>query len=162
MASGDVHAKIYPAQLIKPSSGGAAHGSRNGHPHVGFDDTTDEHMIASDSLNDYGAAGLDVDIWFCAETAITGNVEFEVSFERIGDGVLDTDVDSFATAQSTGATAVPGTSGYEKKVTISFSDAQIDGLQSWEGFRVKVERKTAVASNALDDAQIRRIIIREP
>lgn len=160
MASGDVHSKLIPAAFIMPTTDGAPHGSRNTHPHIEFDDTTDESSVASDSLNDYGDNGLTVDVFF-THAGTSGNIELLGAFERIDEEGLDTDSDSFAATQSSGAVAIPSTSGQEKKATITFSNSQIDGLQAWEGFRFKLTRENGVASNAAGDLQVRRVIIKE-
>jgi hypothetical protein len=137
-----------------PAANFATFDMRNLHAVLDFDDTTNQSIIFSAILpRTYPGSGLKVWLHFALETAVTGNVIWNVAFERIGE-VQDIDSDNFVTAQSTGAVTVPGTSGIIEMASISFSDgAQIGGLLAGEGFRIKVTRD-AVTDTAVDDAEL--------
>ena len=69
-------------------------------------------------------SSLSVDIFFMMETATSGNILLDVAVEAITTGD-STDLDntsSFATTNALSATAVPGTAGYAKRVTIPLSN----------------------------------------
>ena len=163
MASGDSLLSIFPGSAEYPASGYATFDSRNVHPLIDFDDTTDEYVVFRDVLpNAYDNSGLTVKLIWVAATATSGNVVWNVAFERINDEGFDIDADGFATAQSATA-AAPSTSGYAQYTSITFTDgAQMDSLAAGELFRIKVLRDADNASDTMTgDAELMAVIIEE-
>jgi len=97
-------------------------------------------------------------LWAGAQTATTGVIKWDVQFESIGTD-LDIDADSFAAAQS-GSATVSGTSGIATLISITFTNAQADGITANDPFRLLITRDTAVGSNHADDADLSRVAIR--
>ncbi len=144
-----------------PSSNYASMNLRNLHPVLDFDDSTNESAIFTGILpKQYSGGGVTVYIHYCMKSAVADVIQWDVSFERIGEEVLDIDSDSFATAQS-GNDTVPGTSGHVGVIAVSFTDgAQMDALVAGESFRIKVTRNAAT-DTAVGDAQLVAVEIRE-
>ena len=86
----------------------------------------------------YGGNGLTFTLQM-TQVSTSGNTDWHVFIERMNSG-FNIDLASFATAQTTLNTTVPGTSGDTQEIDITFTNAQIDGLLAGEYFRVKVER----------------------
>lgn len=133
---------------------------RNQHPVLEFDETTDENAVFTGILpNQYSGNGVTVYIHYAMATNNTGDINWEASFERIGDQVLDIDSDSFATAQ-TATETVPATIGHVSIIGISFTDgAQMDALVAGESFRLKITRDAT--DTAIGDAHLIAVEIRE-
>jgi len=163
MASGDT-LLILPALAGEPpSSNGATFDVRNQHPVLDFDDSTDESIVFSAVLpRAYAGGGLTIYIHWSATSATTGNVIWDVSFERIGDGQQDTDSDGFAAVNSV-TDAAPGTSGHVTIASVAFTDgADMDSVAVGELFRVKVTRDADHASDTLSgDVELHAVEIKE-
>lgn len=163
MASGD-SLNIFSPGHVEPLSGSwALYDLRNYHPILTFEDTNDTQAVFSSILPQaYDGGGVTVYIHWAAETATTGDVRWDVAFERVGENVLDIDGDSFASAQSVTATA-SGVAGRIDIASVSFTDgAQMDSLAAGEGFRLKIIRDANnVADTMADDAQLRWVEVRE-
>lgn len=150
-----------PADNEAPASNPATLDSRNGRPVLDFDDTTQETAIFSGILPlSYSGNGLTVETFWGATSATTGTVGWDVAFESVEVGFLDTDTDSFATAMSILATTVPTTSGQIKKTSVTFNNAQIDGIDGGSFFRLRIRRDVATDS-ATGDAELFRVVVRE-
>jgi len=162
MASGDTLLVFTPQANQPPASNYATLDTRNNHLVLDFDDTTNESAVFSGVLpRTYASGGLTVYIHYSMTSAISGDIDWQVAFERIGDQVLDIDADSFATAQSVINTIVPATSGLVDIVNIAFTDgAQIDSLAVGESFRLKLTRD-AVSDTAVGDAELVSVEIKE-
>ncbi len=163
MASGN-SLYFFNAQNVEPLGGSwALYDTRNYHPILTFEQDNDTQAVFSGVLpQHYAGGGVTVYIHWAAETATTGDVRWDVAFERVGENTLDIDGDSFASAQSVTATA-PGVSGRIDIASTSFTDgAQMDSLAVGEGFRLKITRDANnVADTMADDAQLRWVEIRE-
>lgn len=148
--------------VILPTTNPAASTTTNDRPGLDFDDTTNESAIWATSLNGYyNENGLEVELIWSSESAIVGNVKWDVSFERIEIGTTDLATTSFASAQTT-TTTTAGTIDRPNSSIISFTNAaSIDNLVNKESFRIKVERDTSVGSNMIGDAKLETVIIRE-
>jgi len=132
---------------------------RNSHAILTFDDTTDENVVFEDVMSaDYSSGNLTVKIYWVADTATTGTVEWRAFFERMDAGVLDIDADSFATAQ-TGSDTTAGTAGIITVTSIVLTQAQADGITPEDAYRLKIERNTAVGGNMTGDAQVLRVTV---
>ena len=165
MASGDTLVVLVPTDNEPPASAYATFDVRNGHSVLAFDDTDDQAAIFSFVLpSGYAGGGLTVRLHYSMGSAAEGKVRLDVSFERIGNQVLNVDSDSFAGAQSALIAAVPSESGLTDVVTVPFADgSEIDGLMAGDLGRIRIERKPTDASNdtASGDLELHAVEIRE-
>lgn len=162
MASGDTLITFGVQANQPPAANYATLDTRNSHPVLDFDPTTDESAVFSDVMpRHYSGNGITVTVEWMATTGTTGNVIWQGAFER-GDTGTDLDTDSFATAQSV-TTAAPGTNGAPAYSAITFSNAQIDSLVAGEGFRFKLTRNASSASDTMtgSDAEVLRVELKE-
>ena len=163
MASGDVLCWLHPYGSEPPSAAYATQDTRNGHPVLDFQDTTDEAAVWTAYLPaNYAGGGLTVIVEWAATTATTGVTRWDVSIERIDASSLDIDADSFASAQSVDGTA-PGTSGQVLYSSVGFtSGAQMDSLAAGELFRLKLSRDANHANDTMaGDAEVLGVTIKE-
>lgn len=163
MASGDTLLIITPFANEPPSSNFATLDMRNGHPVLNFDAGTDESAVFTAIMpRHYSGGGITAYVHWCAASATSGDVIWDVSFERIGEGQQDIDSDGFASVQSVTATA-PGTSGNVDIASIAFTNgAQMDSVAVGEMFRIKVTRDANNGSdNMTGDAQLVCIELKE-
>ena len=163
MASGDTLLIFTPLHNEPPASNPATLDTRNQHPVLDFDATTNEDAVFSAVMpRSYAATtGLTVYIHYAMSSATSGDVDWDVAFERIGDQQLDIDADSFAAANSVDNTTVPGTSGLVDIVNVTFTDgADMDSVAVGEGFRMKVTRDAA-SDTAAGDAELLFVEIKE-
>lgn len=162
MASGDTLIIFVPQSNEPPTTNFATLDTRNNHPVLDFDDTTNEDAIYSGVMpQHYAGGGVKVFLHYAMETATSGDVDLDGSFERIGDQQQDLDSDGFASAQSVDNTTVPGTSGLVDIVSIAFTDgAQMDSIAVGDGFRLKITRD-AVSDTATGDLELLFVEIRE-
>jgi hypothetical protein len=143
-----------------PSSNFATLDTRNGHPCLDFDTSTQETAIFSGVLPaDYSGAGITVHIFCSLTSATSGTVGWDVAIERMDASSLDIDSDSFATAQTVTAVAVPGTSGQLLKMSVNISNgANMDSLAAGEMFRLRIRRDVA-NDTATGDAELLRVMM---
>ena len=162
MASGDTLCQFFPSDNEPPSSNYATLDLRNNHPVLDFDASTNEDAVFSGVMPEhYDGGGLTVEIHYSMTSATSGDVDWDVSIERIGDQQQDVDSDSFATANSVDNTTVPGTSGNVDVVQVTFTDgADMDSVAAGELFRVKVTRD-ATSDTAAGDAELHAVHIIE-
>jgi hypothetical protein len=162
MASGDTLLIFTPLHNEPPSSNNATLDTRNLHPVLDFDDTTNESSVFSAVMpRNYGGSGLTVYIHYAMSSAEAGDIDWDAAFERIGDQQQDLDADGFAAVQSVDNTTVPATSGLVDIVNITFTDgAQMDSIAVGEGFRIKVTRDAA-SDTASGDAELVFVEIKE-
>lgn len=151
-----------PLDNEPPSSNFATVDTRNSRPVLDFDTTTQESAIFSDVLPlSYMGGGLTVEVFWAATSATTGTIGWDVAIERIDADSLDTDSDSFATAQTITAVTVPGTSGQIKKTSVAItSGANMDSLVAGEAYRVRV-RRDVTNDTATGDAEVFFVVVRE-
>ncbi|HEY4690301.1 MAG TPA: hypothetical protein VIK33_13380 [Anaerolineae bacterium] len=165
MASGDTLNVFTPLQNEPPASIYATLDVRNLHPVLDFDGSADEEAVFTSILpRHYAGGGLTVYLHVAFSSATSGNAYWQAAFERMDDGTLDTDADSFAAFQ--GAAGNPnGTSGIMTLVTIPFtSGAQMDSLTVGEMFRLKVRRDadgSAGTDDVTTDAELVAVEIKE-
>lgn len=162
MASGDTLLVFTPQCNEPPASNFATFDTRNLHPVLDFDPTTNESAIFSGIMpRHYAGGGVTVYLHYAMTSAEADTVDWDVAFERIGDQQQDIDGDGFAAVQSVDNTTVPGTSGLVDIVSVAFANgAQMDSVAVGEGFRLKVTRD-AVSDDAAGDAELRLIEIKE-
>ena len=162
MASGDTLVVFLPQANEPPTSNYATLDTRNNHPVLDFDASTNEDAIFSGVMpRNYDGGGLTVYLHYAMSSATSGDVDWDVAFERIGDQQQDIDSDGFAAANSVDNTTVPGTSGNVDIVNVTFTDgADMDSIAAGEGFRMKVTRDAA-SDTASGDAELRFVEIKE-
>lgn len=163
MASGNTLVTITPAANEPPTASVATLDSRNSHPCLDFDASSDESAVFTGLLpRSYAGGGLTVTLAWAATSATTGNVVWNAQIERLEDEGTDSDSDSFASAQTaTGTTA--GTSGSLQYTSITFtSGAQMDSLAAGEMFRLKITRDADNGSDTMTgDAELFGVEIKE-
>lgn len=162
MASGDTLVPLTVLSNTPPSSNPATPDTRNIHPVLDFDDTTNESAVFSAYMpKSYGGGGVTVYLGYSMTSATSGDIDWDVAFERIGDQQLDVDADSFAAVNSVDNTTVPGTAGNVDVVSITFTDgADMDSVAAGEWFRIKVTRDAA-SDTATGDAELHFVVIQE-
>lgn len=162
MASGDSLLQFRPNHNEPPSSNAASLDTRNQHQVLDFDATTNESAVFGAIMPQaYGGGGVTVYIHYAMSTATSGDIDWDVAFERIGDQQQDIDSDSFAAVNSVDNTTVPGTSGNVDVVSVAFTDgADMDSVAAGEAFRLKLTRDAA-SDTASGDAELWAVEIRE-
>lgn len=152
--------KVQDAEF--PASNPATPDTRNNHPVLDFDASTNETVYFTGRMPDrYSGGGLRVKIHYSMSSATSGDVDWDVAIERIGDQQLDVDADSFAAANSVDNTTVPGTSGNVDVVEVTFTDgADMDSLAAGEMFRLSLTRDAA-SDTAAGDAEVHRVTVEE-
>lgn len=162
MASGDTLLIFTPHSNVAPASNPATVDLRNQHLVLDFDATTNESAIFPAVMpQHYGGGGIAVYLHYAMSSATSGDVDWDVAFERIGDQQQDIDSDGFAAVNSVDNTVVPGTSGLVDVVSVSFTDgADMDSVAAGEGFRLQVTRDAA-SDTAAGDAELLFVEMRE-
>lgn len=163
MASGDTLLIFTPLHNEPPSANAATLDTRNQHPCLDFDATTNESAVFSSVMPQHyaGTTGVTVYIHYAMSSAEANTVDWDVAWERIGDQQLDIDGDSFAAVNSVDDTTVPGTSGLVDVVSVAFTNgADMDSVATGESFRLKVTRD-AVSDDAAGDAELYKVELRE-
>lgn len=130
-------------------------------PLIAFDPTTNEETMFMDYMpTTYGGGDLVATVVW-ASTASGGDVEWALAFERQDAGVYDLDGVNFA-ALRTNVDTAPGAQGVIVYTTITFTNAQADGIQPGECFRIRLVRNATSGSDTnAGDAQVVRVIIEE-
>ncbi len=151
-----------PKDNEPPASNYATEDLRNNRPVLEFDTTTQEAAIFTDAIpSSYGGTGLTVEAYYGADTATSGTIGWDIALERSDASGLDTDSDSFATAQTITAATVPGTSGQTLKSSVVIANgSDMDSLAAGELYRVRIRRDVA-NDTAGGDAQLFALVVRE-
>ena len=162
MATGDSLLVFGPLHNEPPASNPATLDQRNGHPVLDFDATTNEDAIFTGVMpQHYGGGGVTVYIHYSMSSATSGDVDWDVAFERIGDQQQDVDSDGFAAANSVDNTTVPATSGLVDVVSVAFTNGvDMDSVAAGEAFRIKLTRD-AVSDTAAGDVELHAVELRE-
>lgn len=129
---------------------------------LGFDPDANENCSWPDVMSDaYAGGGIRVDIYWIAATAIIGAVRWGVQWERLNTGGPDLDASTFAAALF-GTDATSGVSGVITRTSITFTQAQADGIVAEDPFRLLLFRDAVNGGDTmLGDAQLVRVAIRE-
>ena len=163
MAAGDLLIDFFPPCNEPSLTSAATPDTRNGHPVLDFDASADEAALFTGFMPwHYGCNGITayVVVSFLSDTNTDHTAQLEISFERIGDGEQDLDVDGFSAAKDLTVT-VPATSGLTEVANVHFSDgAEIDNIAPGELFRVQVKCDTS-DSSFLGDLELLRLVLRE-
>ncbi len=163
MASGDT-LMLWNAASNKPLAANAATlDTRNQHLVLDFDASTNESAVFMGVMPQHyaGTTGVTVRIGYSLSSATTGNTDWDVAFERVGDQGQDVDSDGFAAANSVDDTTVPGTSGHVDVVSITFTDgADMDSVVAGDQFRLQLIRDAA-SDTAAGDAELHWVEMQE-
>lgn len=163
MASGLQILVARPYGSEVPASNYATLDLRNAHAVLDFDASTDEAAYWTAIMpTTYSGGGVTATIAFMCSSATSGNVRWDLAFERWQDETDDLDSDSIATAKSVTA-AAPATSGAVQYGTITFTNSEIDGVLAGEAFRIKLSRDADNGSEdtATGDAEVLMVVLRE-
>lgn len=162
MATGNTLCVFTALQNEPPATNYATFDTRNSHPVLDFDTTTQEAAIFTGVLpRHYGGGGITVYLHYAMSTATTGTCGWDVAFERIGNGSQDLDADGFATAQTVTAVTVDGASGNVDIVNVAITDgANIDSIAAGETFRLRIRRDVA-NDTAAGDAELIAVELKE-
>lgn len=164
MAAGEVLAKFFPSQNEPTATVHAQRSGRNLHPILRFDAAVDWFAVFTDVLDQkYSGGGITAYIHWSADGVTTNNTIWTIDFERIGDGIQDTDTDGFTGTPGTVTDAAPGTDGDVTIASIARTDgAQIDSIAVGDLYRIKVSRDADNASdNMAADAELHCVELRE-
>lgn len=165
MASGDTLARFLPYDNEPPSSNYATLDTRNGHPVLTFDGSTDWEAVFSGIMpRHYGGGGVTVYLYVMFASATSGNAFWQVAFERMNAGGLNLGSDSFGSFK--GAAGNPNaTSGIMTQVAIAFSNGtEMSSIAAGDPFRIKIHRDadgTAGTDDVTTNAQAVAIEIKE-
>jgi len=162
MASGDTLCVFTPLHNEPPASNPMTLDTRNAHPVLDADASTNESAVFSAVMpRNYGGGGVTAYHHYAMSSATANTVDQDGSFERIGDQQQDIDSDGFAAVQSVDNITVPGTSGLVDIVAITFTNgAQMDSIAVGEGFRYKATRD-AVNDDATGDMELLLVELKE-
>jgi hypothetical protein len=166
MASGDVLMVFRPTDNEPPSAAFATIDTRNVHPVLDFDGSTDEEAVFTSMLPpNYAGGGLTVDTLWSFTTATTGSLRVQADIERINLSGLDVDSDSFTGSFQSAGGSAPGTSGQVIAVSVAFtSGGQMDSVVAGEMFRLKIRRDADGTSGTDDiatDAELHMVVVKE-
>jgi len=163
VASGNLLVDFFPQCNEPPSANQATPDTRNEHPVLDFDASTDEAAVFTGFMPwHYSGGGVTVYavVSFSADDDDAHAGQLEISFERIGDGQQDLDSDGFAAAQDLAVT-VPATCGLTEVGSAAFADgAEMDNIAAGELFRVKINCDTS-DSSFTGDLELLRLVLRE-
>ncbi len=161
-ASGNSLLILCPGGNEPPAANFATPDTRNLHPVLDFDTTTQEAAIWTCVLpRHYAGGGITVYLHWAATSATSGTIGWDVAFERIGDSQQDLDSDGFASAQTVTAATVPGTSGHVEITNVAVTNgANMDSIAVGESFRIRVRRDVA-NDNAAGDAELVAVELKE-
>src|SRR3990167_11202248 len=121
MASGDSLAIFTPLNNEPPASNFMTFDTRNAHPVLAADATTEEKAVFTGIMpRNYAGGGVTNTIFWTGGTATSCTVVWQTAFERIGT-VLDIDGDSFATGNN-GTTVAPSTTGSVTSTAIAHTN----------------------------------------
>lgn len=163
MAAGDTLCTFHPYNAEFPASNPGTPDTRNIHPVINFDTTTQETIFFTGIMpQSYANGNLTVYLHWAAATATSGTIGWGVTWERILAGTLDIDADSFATEQIVTAATVSGTSGITSitNVVCTNGAAGTDSLAAGDSFRLRIRRNVAT-DTATGDAQLIGAEVRE-
>jgi len=166
MASGDSLLLFTPLHFEPPATNPARLViEANDHPALAFSASTPnlDAVFSSVMPQHYADGGVTVYLYYAMASAATGNIDWDVAFERMLDGTFDFDTAAgFASAQSVDDTNVPtGSAGVLDVVSIAFTNgSQMDSVVAGDAFRLKVTRD-GISDTATGDAHLVRVEIRE-
>jgi len=157
---------VFRAQQNEPPTAAyATLDTRNMHPVLDFDASTQEYAVFSELLPpSYGGGGLTCDIWWASTDQTSGAVSWGIAFEELDVDGQDMDADiTFAYNFASCTTAA--VTGDLDKCTISFTDgADMDNWSAGIPGRVKIQRDADGGDGTDDmtnDAELRMLVCNE-
>jgi|10_taG_2_1085330.scaffolds.fasta_scaffold63559_2 hypothetical protein len=146
---------------IFPASNYATRDIRGIYPVLDFDDTTAESIYFVGVMpQQYTGNGLGVYLFFTMTSAVSGDVDWSVKFERLTTFDQDIDSTSFSSATSVTNTAVPTNAGEIASTSISItSGSNMDNIVAGDMFLLEIIRG-ATADTASGDAELLGVEIR--
>lgn len=164
MASGNTLVVLTPLSNEPPATIYATLDTRNAHPVLDFDATTNELAVFTGVMpRHYAGGGVTVYLHWSASTDTNAAhyCYWDAAFERIAQNDLDIDADSFAAVQSVDNTSPNATSGKTTVAAISFTNgAQMDSVVAGDLFRLQITRDAA-NDDMTGDAELLGIEIKE-
>ena len=130
--------------------------SANGTGTLTFDDSTDEAIVFLGAAHtSLGAGDLTVTIHWGSLTATTGDVTWDVAFERQNTTLAS---DSFNTAQTV-TTTVGGTVSITGTSVLTFTIAEADGILAGESLRILLLRDVDDGDDMVGDAFVNLVTV---
>tara|TARA_R110000824_G_scaffold41253_11_gene122924 strand:+ start:668 stop:1210 length:543 start_codon:yes stop_codon:yes gene_type:complete len=151
---------VFTAQNgIPPATNYATRDVRGLFPVLDFDNTTSESIYFVGVMpQQYQNNGMTAYVYFTSD-ATSGNVDWDVSFDRVASADLDIDGNSFAFTSSSNDNDVSGTSGVITIATFSIGNGiASNNLVAGDMFMVKLTRD--VADTAAGDANFLSLELR--
>lgn len=132
---------------------------------LGYDDTaveTAQWQAVQIPAAYTGSGTLKLDVWYMMATATSGSVAFRAYVEAITSGdAVDLDAGDSYDSANQGNSAVPGTAGYLKVVTVTLANK--DSVAAGDWVRIKLDRYATDGANdtATGDARVTALTLRE-
>ena len=113
-----------------PSSNPATEDVRNQHLVLDFapSGSNESAVFTGVMPQHYDGGGVTVYLHYAMSSAVSGDIDWDVAFERIGDQGQDIDSDGFAAVNSVDSTTVPGASGLVDVVSVTFTDGALTDM----------------------------------
>jgi hypothetical protein len=157
VSPGDLAALDYwtPSDAVFATSNGAE--KRSALPILAYPDDEDRGYAFMGSMGeDYGGGIITFDIYWIAETAVAGDVKWQIFVVPLGVGV-DFDAPTPG-ASKTVLSPAPATNGNIQKATIMFSNAEAGGISPGDPYIFALGRlATDSEDTMLGDAQFFRV-----
>jgi hypothetical protein len=145
-----------------PATNFATLDTRNSHPILDFDTTTQEAAIFRNIIPEGVSLlnGCNVITQWAATSATSGTIGWDVAFERIASNGINLSADNFETPQTITAITVPSTAGVTLTSLCTFTQAQLpSGLTNGDMYRLRIRRDVA-NDTASGDAELLGIEVR--
>lgn len=163
MASGDTLMQWSARGGFPPATNFPQLKTRDTRPVLAFDTTTQETIyFAAVMPHNYAGGNLVVHAIWAADTATSGTIGWDATFEAILAGTDDTDSDGFATAQTITAATVNASAGVtsDTSVTCTAGATGTDSIAADGFFRLRIRRDVA-NDTAAGDAHLYEVTVRE-
>ncbi len=156
-----------PAQASTPSTNYPTVDERNNHRILDFNESTDKTCYFSGIMPVGYSTGnsIKVTVIWAATSATSNDCVWEGYFERLAENAQDIDSDGFYTTTAKYAKETAnGSSGKLVYTSITYSNAEADGIQPGEAFRYRLNRdadSTNDTDNMSGDAELWGLLIEE-
>ncbi len=163
MASGDRLAYWEAPDGNPPAANFATNDLRNNQSIFDFDPTTNETRYFSFLMPDWyaGTTGITAHHIIAMSSAVADTIDCDGQFKRKLIGTFDMDTVVFAAVQSNDNTTVPGSSGVQIDIVITFTDgAQIDNIVAGDPF-IYAFIRDAVNDDAAGDMELVSVELKE-
>lgn len=133
---------------------------RNQHPLYSMSQT-DIAVFTGKMPQAYSGGDIDVIINGVMTSATTGNLNFDIEFEKIAAAGQDIDSSGFGNVNNIADTAVSGNAGVIQSLTKTVTNANADLIAAGDDYRLRITRKTATASAAAGDFELKSVELRQ-